>query len=122
MDGAGVEGVEGALGAGVVVAGSAVLGAWLGAGVLTCGGRRSAGTFAAGSATPETCSCVEGSDSGAGWDGAFVLPALALPTANAAANATTATSAAIATRPRGLAVIRRTRASSFPAPGIAGLS
>ncbi len=107
-------GVGAGLGAGVGLA------AGLGAGAAGWGGRRSAGSAAAGSAAPETRSGGDESTAGAGIGDACVAPALALRTAKAAPKANAAISAAIATRPRELAVIRSARASSSPERGIAG--
>lgn len=110
MDGA--LGVEVELGVGLEVE----------AGALGRGGRRSAGSVAAGSATPTACTGVDGTTAGAGRGAALVLELLDLCTAKPATKATTTITAAITTRPREPVIIRRSGASSTPEPGTSGFS
>ncbi len=91
------------------------------AGALGRGGRRSAGTVVAGSATPTTRTGVEEITAGAGSGVALVLELLDLWTAKAAAKATTTTTAAMMTRRREPPFIRRPRLSSTREAGSAEL-
>ncbi len=102
--------MEGATGVGVGAA-DVELGAALCAGAVGCGGRRSAGSATTGSARPEADTGVEGSTTVVGSAGVAVPPAIALRIANAAPNTSTTISAAIATRPREVAVTYGTRSS-----------
>jgi hypothetical protein len=111
--------VDGALGVGVELGVGLELG--LEAGALGRGGRRSAGSVAAGSATPTARTGVEEIEAGAGSGAALVLELLDLWIAKAAAKATTTITAAIATRPREPRLIRRLRASWSPERGTSGL-